>query len=300
MIRMPIKVACKCGQRFTAKDELAGKQVKCPKCGGRLTIPRENAEKADTPPRSAAVGKGAKGGADRLPPGRSAQRGPAGVDQLLEEAGLFSAAKRCPNCRAAMDPNAILCVECGYNLKIGKVMQTMAVTDESAEGTASRTAGDWKTRAQRALEEDEASKKKEESVGLPWYVYLIILFGLILFTGGMMMVSPVTVMRVAGITLITIGAFATMAGGLWLIVEAFRVSIIQGLLCLLVPAYILVFAVMYWDDATTPAIIWFGGAGIQLAGWGMYYVSPYMDFGGANESAYILMNLAQSLMHLAV
>src|SRR5437867_1611623 len=39
---MPIPVSCKCGQGFRAKDELAGKKVKCPKCGQVLQIPGIN------------------------------------------------------------------------------------------------------------------------------------------------------------------------------------------------------------------------------------------------------------------
>ena len=35
---MPIKVTCQFGQKFSARDELLGKRVKCPKCGGVLTI----------------------------------------------------------------------------------------------------------------------------------------------------------------------------------------------------------------------------------------------------------------------
>lgn len=35
---MPIKVACQCGQRFSARDDLMGKTVRCPSCGGNLTI----------------------------------------------------------------------------------------------------------------------------------------------------------------------------------------------------------------------------------------------------------------------
>jgi hypothetical protein len=37
---MPIPVGCQCGKRFQAKDELAGKKVKCPGCGNVLTIPQ--------------------------------------------------------------------------------------------------------------------------------------------------------------------------------------------------------------------------------------------------------------------
>ena len=36
---MSISVTCQCGVRFRAKDELAGRQAKCPKCGQPLTIP---------------------------------------------------------------------------------------------------------------------------------------------------------------------------------------------------------------------------------------------------------------------
>ena len=43
---MPIVVACRCGQRFRAIDELAGKCVTCPACGQPLAIPPANAPSA--------------------------------------------------------------------------------------------------------------------------------------------------------------------------------------------------------------------------------------------------------------
>ena len=36
---MPIVVSCECGGRFRARDELAGRRMKCPKCSRPLTIP---------------------------------------------------------------------------------------------------------------------------------------------------------------------------------------------------------------------------------------------------------------------
>jgi hypothetical protein len=37
---MAIKVACTaCGKRLSAKDELAGRQTKCPACGGAIEVP---------------------------------------------------------------------------------------------------------------------------------------------------------------------------------------------------------------------------------------------------------------------
>jgi RsiW-degrading membrane proteinase PrsW (M82 family) len=44
---MAIEVSCDCGGRFRAKDELAGRRVKCPKCGAALTIPLPPIELAD-------------------------------------------------------------------------------------------------------------------------------------------------------------------------------------------------------------------------------------------------------------
>ena len=44
---MAIKVVCSCGKTLTAKDELAGKNLKCPACQSRLSIP-----KLKVPPKS--------------------------------------------------------------------------------------------------------------------------------------------------------------------------------------------------------------------------------------------------------
>jgi hypothetical protein len=87
--KMPIKVACQCGQRFAANDALAGKRVKCPKCGGVLAIPRPQpaassglddlgALEAPTLPTSAptAFGSAQRGApAARSKAGRTAQPG---------------------------------------------------------------------------------------------------------------------------------------------------------------------------------------------------------------------------------
>lgn len=40
---MSIQVACQCGQQFSAKDELAGKRVRCPACQNPLDIPAPSA-----------------------------------------------------------------------------------------------------------------------------------------------------------------------------------------------------------------------------------------------------------------
>ena len=100
---MPIKVACACGAAFAAKDELAGRTVACPKCKQPLKIPA---------PQAAAV----------------APQAPHANAGLFDDVGLKArdtTVPRCPSCAAEMAPNAILCIKCGFNTKLGKRMQTI-------------------------------------------------------------------------------------------------------------------------------------------------------------------------------
>jgi hypothetical protein len=38
---MPISFACRCGRSLRVKEELAGKQVRCPKCHAALDVPKQ-------------------------------------------------------------------------------------------------------------------------------------------------------------------------------------------------------------------------------------------------------------------
>src|SRR5262245_27992030 len=53
---MPISVRCECGKALRARDESAGKKVRCPGCGRAVAVPAGNAEAA-APPKP----KGKKG-----------------------------------------------------------------------------------------------------------------------------------------------------------------------------------------------------------------------------------------------
>ncbi len=41
---MPIPLSCSCGKKLRVKDELAGRRVKCPACGGAIAVPAAEAE----------------------------------------------------------------------------------------------------------------------------------------------------------------------------------------------------------------------------------------------------------------
>lgn len=170
---MPIQVACQCGQRFAAKDELAGRTVKCPKCGSPLAIPRPSASQPAPPPGGPAgyTGQGfappgaypqqpypdsgyTGGGFDPLaqPGGSHAQSwlgtgaassGGGGLGDLFDEAGMSAPAHtgpRCPGCAAPMRPEAIICVQCGYNMALGRRMETIAGQDVGSATPGGETA----------------------------------------------------------------------------------------------------------------------------------------------------------------
>jgi phage FluMu protein Com len=112
---MTITVQCgSCRKRFAAKEELAGRKVKCPQCGGVLTIPKprpgpEAARQATEPPDDYAVAS---------PPAGETGSSPAGTAGGTGRAP--DSGPKCPSCGASTKPGAVICVECGYDRRTGK------------------------------------------------------------------------------------------------------------------------------------------------------------------------------------
>jgi len=86
--------------------------------------------------------------------------------------------------------DAVVCIKCGYNTKIGRRMETMKVGLEQGVGGHGAVAADLLDKAAKGMEEDVEAEKTKTSAGLPWWVYLIglaILVGfatcMLLFTG---------------------------------------------------------------------------------------------------------------------
>ncbi len=118
---MTISVACgSCSKRFRANEKLAGKRVKCPKCDGVLTIPPiDSAELTST---SAAYAKSEMGLETTTSTATHA------TYKTVIEAEL---PRLCPSCAQPLDSKAILCVNCGYDTRVGKKLVTESAVASS-------------------------------------------------------------------------------------------------------------------------------------------------------------------------
>ncbi len=69
-----------------------------------------------------------------------------------------------------------------------------------------------------------------------------------------------------GMVLLIVGYVAMLIGGIWLLVTAFKESVLWGVLSLLVPFAALVFVVKHWDVSKKPFLIQIGGVALVIAG----------------------------------
>ncbi|MEO1615108.1 MAG: hypothetical protein AAFV88_04610 [Planctomycetota bacterium] len=217
---MPIPVQCQCGKRLAAKDQFAGKTLKCPQCGSAIKVPMAAA--ASSPLSNP-------------------------MDELFDQEGFGkNIAAVCPSCSAEMAANAVLCTQCGYNKTTGEKM------------VGHRTPGvdvDMGTLALEKAEADmHAAKKLQKDMtdgsGMPWWMLGLILFILISATSLAVMsvmsfnrttgddsFNPMkTFLQLSGVAcaLVSVGAFIK------LVAQGFRESQKEGLLCLTI-LYLLVF-----------------------------------------------------------
>jgi len=62
-----------------------------------------------------------------------------------------------------------------------------------------------------------------------------------------------------------VGILIAIVGGIWLLVVAFRESLLWGLACLVVPIVMLLFVATHWSESKTPFLV-------QVAGWALFLV----------------------------
>ncbi len=69
-----------------------------------------------------------------------------------------------------------------------------------------------------------------------------------------------------GTLLVILGVILMIIGGVWLLVEAFKESILWGLGSIFIPFVGLVFAIMHWSECKVPFLIHVAGLVLFVAG----------------------------------
>ena len=189
---MPITVTCSCGRKLAAKDEYAGRTVKCPGCGQPLKIPE-----AATAPPIAPSDTTARSGQAKKKTASAPTRAASSASQLLDEAGLghYVAGPTCPECGSSVPEEAILCVQCGYNFKLKRRLHAQGKPPSSPKSRSTggkpepeKHASDAdKVLAKAAKELENEPVEEEQGYGTKWSAWvltLIMLGGMAAFIAG--------------------------------------------------------------------------------------------------------------------
>lgn len=234
---MSIKVSCQCGQQFAAKDELAGKVVKCPKCQQPLKVGSPTAALQAGAPLAA----------------------PSAVASLLDEVGFHvhkdkeeETVQHCPACDAKISDHAVLCVYCGFHLETGKFVKGVAgsgpgAITQKAEGHAGAAQMLLK-KAEYAIEQDKDEERKIRTQGMPLWMIITILSIIATFAVGMSVLPRDKAFMISGY--VWFGVCGLMAIVYWfrMVVIAFKEGVLQGLLFHFVFPYSLYYVVKRWSD----------------------------------------------------
>lgn len=261
---MPIKVACQCGASFAAKDELAGKAVRCPKCKQPLRIP--------------------------APAAAPAQASASALDDLFDEAGIGAKqGPSCPKCNAELKPNAILCVACGFELHSGEQREGVKIRDMSQSGHG-EAADSLLARAERQIEIDKEEDKKNITHGAPAYVYLFGLLVIISFATMMFTLPKGLAFYVTGFTVCVFSYLVMLYYQIrWLIV-AFQEGPLHGILHL-VPIVSAVYPIYYlitrWDRVGKWFIAQLKMIPLALLGILLMLLGSWLGFTDKKEDAWL-------------
>lgn len=124
-----------CNKRFQWTTRIADRKAQCPSCSKRIripTVPGRVAEAIDPLPPATP-----KHGSD--PASSTYDLDLTGIDESVAEppptAAQQAAAQtgRCPACNQSINPGAVICIKCGYNLRKGKRLQTTIAEGADAQ-----------------------------------------------------------------------------------------------------------------------------------------------------------------------
>jgi DNA-directed RNA polymerase subunit RPC12/RpoP len=224
---MAIKVRCgSCGAGFQVKDELAGRRVKCPQCKQPIVIK--------------ASGGLTTGGSRQL---SAAAKSHNPLLDLLDEQDIRSVVRGriCEQCGCEVAPNAVVCVECGYNLETGEVLKTESYDDDFDATNSDSTMSDAErimAKAEKDIE-DMPVTSEDQNFGDGSESYLIAAVGMIV---AVILISAamVVILMMESITEVWASSAVSFAAstvlyfsmGVWISIVAFRSRAGHGVACI--------------------------------------------------------------------
>lgn len=204
------RVTCPdCGRGYRWQSSLAGKVVPCKQCSSPFTVPNapgvgiaeapppepEATEPAGPADEGAAVGDDGTYdiAIDEPEPEAPAEPEPEAAPEAQAPAAptIVDGKARCPSCNNAVKPEAVICLNCGFNIKQGKKIETAVIggsdtaseTDEKSDGGLTK-----QERLANAIAEDT----HKAYMWSEYYTPLIILgAGLVLFLINALVLSPI-------------------------------------------------------------------------------------------------------------
>lgn len=267
---MPIKIKCdSCSSSLTVSDKMAGKRGKCPKCGNVLSIPA--AGEADDLSLSPTDGESSTPAST----GGWGQSAASPLDDLLSEAGVKAAAEgpTCPSCHAEVNPDARLCIECGYDFVEGRKLRTVVGYDHGSAMAGMSETDKMLAKAEREIEETPTSMEEDDfGDGASSFLVagLIGFAALVLIGIGILVIFLIDwyATDVSTSALIAMGAcvMLNVTGRLWIIVVAFQEGVGHGLGCIFCECYLVVYGFMRFQGLWIPTVAFLlGDIGFQVA-----------------------------------
>lgn len=159
-----------CHNQYRWKPQLAGRKVKC-RCEATFEVPTEADAPIDPEPTPAPVANAPADNAYEL---NLDENSPASAAAAGSEADRAARA-RCPSCGSKMNPGAVICLNCGFNIQQGKPVRTQiikapapAATDPAADAPDSPADPlDQRARAQAEMAADAEKQHRFEDYFLP-------------------------------------------------------------------------------------------------------------------------------------
>jgi len=239
---MAIKVKCSCGVGFSAKDELAGKRVKCPKCSQPLLIPS---------PGNKRQAMASVSGSPSLAGTVAGNLGDPLAD-LLDEIGVkgMQVGPACTNCETLITPGARLCINCGFNFETGQMLNTVSYDEDDEFGGMSETEK-MLAKAEREIEDMPISGEGEDFGDGAGSYLLAAIIGLVALTiTGIALAITMQLQDMAetdGSARMAVLASAgfVLAAHLWMVIAAFLQEPKLGVMCVFIPGFSLIYSILY-------------------------------------------------------